>query len=87
MLDHKQLEVILSKKKLTEVNLILLYDHIDYIGEIQDTYGENLPVDVFTTLSNDLKSIIDFLEAIKENNNKIKDSIWVKKNLLKRYLN
>ncbi len=65
MLDHKELDIIINKKKLSNSDIILLHDHVDYIGDIKDN-NETLPEDVFNTLQHDLEMIIDRLELERE---------------------
>lgn len=67
MLDHRQLSKIINKDKLDKVDLILIEDHLDYIGNIKDEYGMDLPIDVDSTLMDDLEKIIERL-SIEYNN-------------------
>lgn len=67
MLTDKQLNKILLKNRLSRDDLYLLEHHIEYIGNLQDEYGEELPEDVFFNLSNDLEKIIEKLGSNLDN--------------------
>ncbi len=57
MLNNEQLNIILTKQELNDVDIILLQDHVDYIGNIKEEY-EEIPSDVFNNLQEDLRLII-----------------------------
>lgn len=58
MLNHDELNVILTRENLTRDDLYLLEHHIRSIIDLQDEYLDGLPSDVFKTLQSDLNKII-----------------------------
>jgi hypothetical protein len=63
MLNEDELVKILAKDELAMADVILLHHHLDAIGEVQDTWGENIPIDVDMNLRHDLERIIARLKA------------------------
>jgi hypothetical protein len=66
VLSDEQLNIILKKDFLEFSDIYMLEDHIAYIGNLQDEYGDNLDYDVAMNLKNDLHKIIDKLEEMRE---------------------
>lgn len=66
MLSNEQLKIIMDKEEIDVSDLILLDEHIAYIGGIQDEYGDTLDEDVFYNLQNDLELIIAKLNTYLE---------------------
>lgn len=63
MLNEDQLIKIIEKDELELSDVILLHHHLDAIGELQDTWGEDMPIDVDMNLAYDLERIIARLQA------------------------
>ena len=63
MLTEEQLIKIIEKEKLELSDVMLLHHHLDAIGEVQDTWGEDIPIDVEMNLNYDLERIIARLQA------------------------
>jgi len=61
VLTHEQLAVIINKEELKMADVMLLHHHLHAIGELQDQYGEEMPMDVDMTLASDCEMIIDRL--------------------------
>jgi UDP-3-O-acyl-N-acetylglucosamine deacetylase len=62
VLTHEQLAVILNKEELKIGDVMLLHYHLDAIGDLQEQYGENMPMDVDMTLASDCELIIERLK-------------------------
>ena len=48
----------MEKEDFTEVEYILLNDHLKYIGDIHSEYGTAMPIDVHKALMDDVRAII-----------------------------
>ena len=62
MLDHDKFQNIMEREDLTEVDLLLLDDHLAYIGQIHKDYEGTMPLDVHETLMSDVRAIVDRLQ-------------------------
>ena len=58
MLSNDELHSVLNKKESSLHDLELMSDHVKYISDLKDEYGEDMPLDVARSLQKDLESII-----------------------------